>query len=201
MRREVEIVRAVEASSGFPGQVALWAPREDLSAKRPRLALISFLATTSLLLLAAPAVLAQTPRSIDLDGIAPPAAMALLALSTDIPAGIATEVPDQVVPAEPLPDAPIVVERSEAAVPVLEALLTLRARRFGLSRTRTTDELIAAAVALGNNPDLEPRNPFRKHSRDLFRTERPVTIGQTDMVVRLRLRAKARRAVSVEFRY
>jgi hypothetical protein len=89
----------------------------------------------------------------------------------------------------------------EQARPELAELLFVRTGAMGLWKPQTDDEMLAIAVAAGNNPDLEPRNPFRKRSRDLFRTERPLTIGDTDMIVRLRLRAKAKRAVSVEVRF
>lgn len=69
------------------------------------------------------------------------------------------------------------------------------------SDAQRTDESLAAAVEVGNNPDLEPVSKFRKRSTDLFRTEREVEIGQREMLLRLRLRAKTRRAVSVELRF
>jgi len=65
----------------------------------------------------------------------------------------------------------------------------------------TTDQALAAAVTLGNDPDLERRNPFRKRNLDLFRTQRWVTVGQREMLVRLRVRAKARKAMSVEVKF
>jgi len=68
-------------------------------------------------------------------------------------------------------------------------------------RAPTTDEVLAAAVARGSNPALEPKKPFRKRSADLFRTERPVEIGDAQMVLRLRLRAKSREAMSVELHF
>ena len=64
-----------------------------------------------------------------------------------------------------------------------------------------TDDDLAVAVALGNDPDLERRNPFRKHSFDLFRTERPVVIGRKEMVVKFRVRAKLREAMEVELKF
>ncbi len=85
--------------------------------------------------------------------------------------------------------------------PDLEELFYMSGSGSTLYRPQTTDEILAAAVALGTNPDLEPRKPFRKRSRDLFRTERPVTIGDQELLMRLRLRAKAKRAVSVEFHF
>lgn len=92
-------------------------------------------------------------------------------------------------------DTPAAVERS------LEELLYVRSVGRPLWKPQSTDDLLAVAVANGTNADLEPLNPFRKRGRDLFRTERPLSIGNADMLVRLRLRAKAKRAVSVELRF
>jgi hypothetical protein len=72
------------------------------------------------------------------------------------------------------------------------------ARRSG---AQLTDDTIAAAVEAGTNPDLQRRSGFRKRSNDLFRTEREVEIGNQEMLLRLRLRAKSREAVSVELRF
>jgi hypothetical protein len=149
-----------------------------------------------LLLMTAPAVLAETAANtadtadtatmVDLDVSTPPAAL-------DSAAGAAGQVADPVlqIPADP----------TEISPALLEALLTVRSSTVGAPKQLTTDEALAAAVALGTNPDLEPKNPFRKRSRDIFRTERPVSIGKADMLLRLRLRAKARRAMSVELRF
>lgn len=83
----------------------------------------------------------------------------------------------------------------------MDEILFMHSLRVPKWRPQTTDEVLVAAVAEGTNPDLEPRNPFRKRSRDLFRTERPLTIGNREMLLRLRLRAKARRAMSVELHF
>ena len=83
----------------------------------------------------------------------------------------------------------------------LEALLDLRTQDPGPRRPQTIDEALADAVARGSNPDLEPKNPFRKRSLDLFRTEQPVSIGNADMLLRLRVRAKLREAMSVELHF
>jgi hypothetical protein len=201
MRHEVKVA---EVRDEFLGREPLGTVS---SAKRAKVKLIGLPAMILLLLLlAAPAAMAETPRSINLDGLAPPAAMALVALAVEIPA----EIPDQVarpdsppvdtVHADP-PDYPVALDRSELEPSILAPLLRLRSSTTRPPPTRSTDELIAAAVGLGTNPDLEPRNPFRKRRRDLFRAERPVSIGNMDMMVRLRLRAKARRAMSIEFRY
>jgi len=65
----------------------------------------------------------------------------------------------------------------------------------------TTDSDLAYAVTLGNDPDLEKRNPFRKHNFDLFRSEHPVVVGRSEMVVRFRVRAKSKNTMSVELRF
>ncbi len=83
----------------------------------------------------------------------------------------------------------------------LEALFDLRTHDPGPRRPQTIDEALADAVASGSNPDLEPKNPFRKRSLDLFRTEQPVSIGNADMLLRLRVRAKLREAMSVELHF
>ena len=64
-----------------------------------------------------------------------------------------------------------------------------------------TDEDLAYAVILGNDPDLERRNPFRKHSFDLIRTQHPLVIGQREMVVRFRVRPKLKEVMSVELKF
>lgn len=69
------------------------------------------------------------------------------------------------------------------------------------SRAEIADDSIAIAVAAGTNPDLEKVSGFRKRSTDLFRAERPVAIGEQEMLVRLRLRAKSRETMSVEVRF
>ncbi len=89
------------------------------------------------------------------------------------------------------------VERRQS----LEGLLLLPGGGAFDSRQETTDEALAAAVVLGNDPALERRKPFRKRNLDLFRTERPIVIGQNEMVLRLRLRAKTRKAMSIELHF
>ena len=63
------------------------------------------------------------------------------------------------------------------------------------------DFTIASAVARGSQPELEIKSNFRKKSNDLFKAQRPVEIGDRDMVLRLRIRAKLKRAISVELRF
>ncbi len=85
----------------------------------------------------------------------------------------------------------------------LRELETLLAVRGGLApvSARETDAAIVAATARGNDKALERPKAFRKKSTDLFRTQRQVQIGNQEMQVRLRLRAKSRNAVSVELRF
>jgi len=131
-----------------------------------------------ILLLATPAALAE------------PAALALL--DDDAPIGVAAGVAaiSETPPAQPVPVS-------------MDSLLEIS----GLSRYRfrtdaqIADELIAAAVDRGTNPELVPLSAFRKRRSDLFRAERPLEIGDQEMLIRLRLRAKARKAMSVEVHF
>jgi hypothetical protein len=115
--------------------------------------------------------------------------------------------------AEAAPDAPGVGEDTdeaghvppaagESSVAALEELLFMRNSGATSWKPATADEALAIAVANGSISDLEPSNPFRKRSRDIFRTNfRRVTIGRAEMLMRLRLRAKSRNAISVEVRF
>jgi hypothetical protein len=90
----------------------------------------------------------------------------------------------------------------DPSVAVLEEFLFTS--NFGSSswKPATVDETLAIAVARGSSPEPERRNPFRKRSRDLFKTKfREVKIGRAEMLMRLRLRAKSRNAISVEVRF
>jgi hypothetical protein len=82
----------------------------------------------------------------------------------------------------------------------LEDLLTVPNPVF-IWRADRTDADLAYAVTLGNDPDLEKRSPFRKKNFDLFRSQHPLTMGERDMLLRFRVRAKARNAVSIELHY
>lgn len=100
--------------------------------------------------------------------------------------------------AEPLPS--VSAPPPPASPAALEDLLSVpdfHAFRFEDS----TDEALASAVAKGTNPDLEPPRPFRKRNNDLFRTEREVEFMDREMKVRLRLRAKTKRAISVQLKF
>jgi hypothetical protein len=94
---------------------------------------------------------------------------------------------------------PVAAEPSSVA---LEELLSMRNPGMNPWRPSSADEALAIAIANGSNPDLEPRNPFRKRNTDLFRTDFvPVSVGRAEMLMRFRLRAKSRNAVSVEVRF
>ena len=82
----------------------------------------------------------------------------------------------------------------------LETLLVVPRRHDHRSRAEIADAEIAAAVERGTNPELAKKNAFRKRNLDLFRTEREVEIGEQEMLLRLRLRAKSRETMSVELR-
>jgi hypothetical protein len=82
----------------------------------------------------------------------------------------------------------------------LESLLIVPNRSFSWP-SESTDDSLAIAVALGNDPSLERKSNFRKKKFDLFRTERAVTILEREMLLRFRLRAKAKETVSVELRF
>ena len=85
--------------------------------------------------------------------------------------------------------------------PDFDRLLLVPSTPVQRDPARSADEAIAAAVRLGHGDRAVPRSGFRKRSRDLFRSEHPVEIGHQEMLVRLRLRARARRAMSVELRF
>lgn len=89
----------------------------------------------------------------------------------------------------------------ELAAPASLASLLLVPDADGAHRSQTTDETLAAAVAQGNEPGLEPKNPFRKKSFDLFRTEHDIEIMRQEMRVRFRLRPKKRETMSVELKF
>lgn len=82
----------------------------------------------------------------------------------------------------------------------LDALMAVRMGPTSVT-ARETDESIAAAVARGNDKNLERPKPFRKKSNDLFRSQREVQIGDEEMLVRLRVRPTTRNAMSVEVRF
>jgi len=96
---------------------------------------------------------------------------------------------------EPLPPPPAALGPSED----LSVLLSVP----GLLPTRVqeTDASLANAAEAGTNPALKKKNPFRKRSVDLFRTERDIEILRQEMQLRFRVRPKTRETMSVELRF
>ena len=93
-------------------------------------------------------------------------------------------------------EAPVATVLSIDAAPPLEELLVLPSsespREVGSGADR---------VGPGTGPPAARVSGFRKRSTDLFRTDRAVEIGQREMLLRLRLRAKSRETMSVELRF
>ena len=180
----------------------------------PQISLIGLAGIISLLLLGARMLPAETAAGLNaaMPGVAiAPAEAAPTSLDGSVGVEVAgmIEIVDSsdlaVDAVEALDDTSVAVDVSPESRDASRAALAdvLFVRGLGPSswRPRTTDEILAAAIARRTNRDLEPLNAFRKRSRDLFRTERPVSIGNAEMLLRLRLRAKAKRAVSVELRF
>ena len=63
------------------------------------------------------------------------------------------------------------------------------------------DEAIAAAIRSGARDRPTRLSGFRQRNVDLFRSEHPVEIGEQEMLLRLRLRARSRETMSVELRF
>lgn len=104
--------------------------------------------------------------------------------------------------AQPTPAmAAVKAERARPEAGSLDALLAIRGPSPLRSPAQLADESIAAAVERGTNTDLLPRSAFRRRNNDLFRTERPLAIGEQEMLIRLRVRAKMREAMSVEVQF
>jgi len=183
----------------------------------PRIGLIGLTGMILLLLLGAPSLTAEPAKAPEeaLPHVsAPPPAAVTFSVSAPADhadrADSAAAQPDR--PEEAL-DMPVAREDTdeavsnppaagEASVAALEELLFMS--NFGARswKPTTVDEALAIAVANGSGPDLERPNPFRKRSRDIFKTNfRRVTIGKAEMLMRLRLRAKMRKAISLEVRF
>lgn len=187
-----------EREDSLPRKAAT-AMARPLTMRGPRIGLIGLAGMILVLLLGSGIGLAEPADAPD--GTTPDVAVpspAAMAFSVDRSGDAAdtSDLPTDVSPSLDLPSA-----AGDPPLAALAELVFVRSYGAGLWKPRTTDEILAAAVAKGTTPDLEPLNPFRKRSRDLFRTERPVSIGNADMLLRLRLRAKARRAVSLELRF
>jgi hypothetical protein len=108
---------------------------------------------------------------------------------------VATEIPRS----EPAPPAALGVPAATG----LDARLPIGTRRGWRSAPRITDAAIADAIAR-RGADRSPARAttgFRHRSSDLFRSDHPVEIGEQEMLLRLRLRAKARETMSVELHF
>ena len=99
------------------------------------------------------------------------------------------------------PIAPVEAASPPAAPAGLAAFLIVPSRDARPSPAETTDASLAAAVARGPLAVRAKSGGFRKRNLDLFETERPVEIGEQEMLLRLRLRPKSSEAVSVELRF
>lgn len=167
---------------------------------------VGFVGMVLALLLGAPNALAE-PAEDALDRARPRTAVSVSADLTSLADAAASHdaALEASVLATLLDDADAAIDlppaTGDASRVALAKLLFVRDLGASSWRPRTTDEILAAAVARGTNSALVPRNAFRKRSRDLFRTERSVSIGETDLLLRLRVRAKASEAVSVEIRF
>ena len=83
----------------------------------------------------------------------------------------------------------------------LERLLAVPAHHDVRSEAERTDEFLAVVIEQSLPASLARPSAFRKRNLDLFRTEREIEVGRQEMLVRLRLRAKSRETMSVEFRF
>lgn len=100
------------------------------------------------------------------------------------------------------PEPSVAVKVAEApSFEALELLLAVPAHHDGRSEAERTDEFLAVVIGQGLPASLRRPSAFRKRNVDLFRTEREIEIGRQEMLVRLRLRAKSRETMSVEFRF
>ena len=206
-----------ETTEQFPG-VADKATTARSRGLDPRIGLIGLTGMILMFLLGAPSLTAEPARTpeeaLPHVSAVPPAAVAF---SIDAPGAPAERIdsaaaqPDR--PEEALLDVPVAREDKDEAFPsppaagepsvaALEELLFMS--NFGASswRPTTVDEALAIAVANGSGPVIERPNPFRKRSSDIFKSKfRPVTIGRAKMLMRVRLRAKMRKAISLEVRF
>ena len=100
------------------------------------------------------------------------------------------------------PEPSVAVEVAEApSFETLERLLAVPAHHDVRSEAERTDEFLAVVIEQSLPASLARPSAFRKRNLDLFRTERGIEVGRQEMLVRLRLRAKSRETMSVEFRF
>jgi hypothetical protein len=119
-----------------------------------------------------------------------------LALALALP-GVAIAEAEEASGAAP-PTRILVLDGSNAPLAALLSVPVIAARP---TPAQLADARIAEAVALGTRPELERKSGFRKRKFDLFRAERPVEIGEQQMVLRLRVRPKKRETMKVELRF
>ena len=205
MRREI--------TEPFPRPTAAEAARSSIRID-PGIGRAGLLGMLLVLLLGARAGLADTSDSLvlamALGSVPPPAA---IAFSVGGVGGTDTDRSERAEGLDAATDEQLVIEGGaevdDALPPAEEPSGILPEELFFTSslgarpwRRLTTDEALAVAVSHGTNPDLKSRNPFRKRSSDLFKTNfRQIKIGRAEMLMRLRLRAKASEAISVEVRF
>ncbi|MEM9176831.1 MAG: hypothetical protein AAGC67_16540 [Myxococcota bacterium] len=90
---------------------------------------------------------------------------------------------------------------STTAPRTLDELFVVPAIDRGPTAAERTDASLAEAVARRDGVRNVATTGFRKKSIDLFSHERAVAVGEQEMLLRLRLRAKTRETMSVELRF
>ena len=108
--------------------------------------------------------------------------------------------------AEPASLAPDAMPESPALISVegarnLDELLLVPPVRDTRTAAERCDASLAEAVAQGTGQVPVKHSGFRKRNIDLFRAERPVEIGEQEMLLRVRLRPKTRETMSLELRF
>jgi len=98
----------------------------------------------------------------------------------------------------PEPSAAVNAQKVPASE-TLEQLLSVPAPHDVRSEAERTDDFLSAVIEQGTPSSLARPSAFRKRNLDLFRSEREIEVGRQEMLVRLRLRAKSRETMSVEF--
>ncbi|MGB0620605.1 MAG: hypothetical protein ACPGVZ_14170 [Myxococcota bacterium] len=114
-------------------------------------------------------------------------------------ASTAAADPASSAPADGVVEEPIPVSTTDSRN--LDVLLVLPTAGDGPTAAERTDAYLAAEVASRGGDQQVATAGFRKRSVDLFRHERAVEVGEQEMLLRLRLRAKTRETMSVELRF
>ena len=174
-------------------------------AKIARIDSVELIATVLLVLLSASSAVADSePFDLAMNiqpEMTPPPPAAPVPEATELSLRTSFSVP---VPGSSASDA-VAIDRElilpSMRQPNLAALLAVHSGGDESRSDKTTDEALLDAIALGPRPDLQPKRPFRNRKLDLLKSERPVSIGRADMLVRFRLRGKIREAMSFEVRF